>query len=158
MPDTVTAEKRSAIMRAVRSRGNRSTEMAVEAVLRRAHIRGWTKHPTDVLGKPDFYFAEKRLAVFVDGCFWHACPKCARNIPGKHRSFWKDKLGKNRRRDIGLRRKLNALGIGTLRIWEHQLKSARWLARLQSRIDSRLPVASTRRAGKSAPNSRKETA
>lgn len=142
MTDTVTKQKRTEIMRAVRSRGNRSTEIAVEAVLRQAKIRGWRKHPAHVPGCPDFYFATAALAVFVDGCFWHGCPRCARNVPRTHRSFWQRKIVENRLRDVRLRRKLNRLGLATFRIWEHQIRKEPWLNRLKKRIIARLTVQS----------------
>jgi DNA mismatch endonuclease (patch repair protein) len=78
MSDSLTKSERSQLMAKVRGTGNRSTEAVVEAALRAERIRGWKKHPEDVPGRPDFYFPRYRLAIFVDGCFWHACPNCGR--------------------------------------------------------------------------------
>ena len=130
MPDTLTPTERSARMAMVRGKGNRSTEGRVEELLRAQRIRGWKKHPNDILGKPDFYFPSKRLAVFIDGCFWHACPKCARRTPSTRQEFWRAKISDTRRRDDRIRRRLRTLGHHVMRIWEHDLRDERWFKRL----------------------------
>jgi DNA mismatch endonuclease, patch repair protein len=132
--DPLTTDERSARMSRVRSTGNRSTEFVVEAVLRAGKITGWRKHPHDIPGRPDFYFPQKKLAVFVDGCFWHACPRCARRMPRSRRKFWKAKLLGNQQRDNRLRRLLVRRGFKTMRLWEHELRESRWLGRLQRRL------------------------
>ena len=63
-------------MARVRGRGNKSTEEKLARLFGRAGIKGWRRHQ-DVFGRPDFLFRRERLAVFVDGCFWHVCPKHA---------------------------------------------------------------------------------
>ena len=135
MGDTLSREERSARMALVRARGNKSTELLVETALVANGLDGWIKHPQDVPGKPDFYFPEFRIAVFVDGCFWHMCPVCGR-LPKSRQDFWQKKIDENRRRDNRTRRKLRTLGYKTLRIWEHELKSSNWLSRLLSRLHS----------------------
>lgn len=116
----------------VRSKGNVSTEWRVEVALLGAGILGWSKHPRGIAGKPDFYFAESRIAVFVDGCFWHACPKCRRRIPRTRQTFWTRKLEENRLRDTRTRRALRKDGIRYLRIWEHEVSQTSWLRRLRA--------------------------
>lgn len=130
MADNITPKERSAQMAKVRSTGNRSTEMKVAAALKQAGIRGWEKHPESIAGRPDFYFPKARLAVFVDGCFWHACPKCARRLPSSNAEYWNHKIDFNRRRDNRTRRQLRALGFHVVRIWEHDLRRKAWLWRL----------------------------
>lgn len=132
--DSLTASQRSARMSRVRSTGNRSTEVVVETLLRAQKITGWRKHPPDIPGRPDFYFPKERLAIFVDGCFWHSCPQCSRRLPRARRQFWKTKLLSNRRRDNRLRRLLVRQGFKTMRVWEHEVGKARWLARLRRRL------------------------
>jgi DNA mismatch endonuclease (patch repair protein) len=110
-------------MAKVRGKGNRSTEVRVEAALIEENIEGWEKHPKGVLGKPDFFFPELKLAVFVDGCFWHVCPRCNRNVPTSRREFWENKLDENRRRDNRTHRKLRQMGYHVMRVWEHDLSS-----------------------------------
>lgn len=132
--DSLSSRERSKRMSLIRSKGNRSTELSVETALRAVRIRGWRKHPRGILGQPDFYFPKYRLAVFVDGCFWHACPLCARRMPQTRAKFWAAKIQGNRRRDQRVRRKLVRSGIGTMRVWEHELNTHTWLERLRSRL------------------------
>ena len=134
--DRLTPQERSRHMAGVKSTGNRSTEGAVESVLLERGIVGWIKHPADVDGRPDFCFPERRLAVFVDGCFWHACPRCARNTPTTRQEFWANKIDATRRRDNRIRRRLRADGYRVMRIWEHAVRSGTWLARLESMLRS----------------------
>lgn len=133
MADTLTKNERSERMRRVGGKGNRSTELLVENLLIANRLGGWVKHPKEILGKPDFYFPRARLAVFVDGCFWHMCPSCAR-LPKSRRGFWYKKIDENRRRDNRVRRRLRALGYSTIRIWEHDLRKLTWLGRLRRKL------------------------
>ncbi|SRR5579885_758628 len=129
--DPLSKEQRSALMSKVRGQGNESTEMFVERVLLENRVRGWVKHPKNILGAPDFYFRRHRLALFVDGCFWHACPKCGRRTPAARSDFWRRKIDQNRRRDERVRRKLRRQGSHAIRIWEHDVKDGKWLKRIQ---------------------------
>ncbi len=116
------APERSRVMSAIRKRGNRSTELAFRLDLVRAGLKGWEMHARHVPGCPDFLFPRKRVAVFVDGCFWHGCPKCFR-LPVGNRDYWSEKITSNRRRDRRNTRILKANGWRVVRIWEHVLKS-----------------------------------
>lgn len=120
--DVFTAEKRSLVMGAIRGRGNRSTERTFAAFLRRSGLRGWTLHSKEVAGNPDFYFRRLQLAVFVDGCFWHGCPRCYR-APRQNAAFWALKIGRNRKRDRAVRRALRRQGVRVVRIWEHDVEA-----------------------------------
>lgn len=128
--DQEAQQKRSALMGKVKSKGNRSTEIRVALKLQDLGIEGWTRHPTNVLGRPDFFFPSARLALFVDGCFWHACPKCGR-LPKTRLEFWQPKLEGNRRRDLATNRALRRRGYRVMRVWEHALQDDRWVKRLQ---------------------------
>jgi DNA mismatch endonuclease (patch repair protein) len=75
----------------------------------------------DLVGKPDFVFPIRRLVVFVDGCFWHGCPKCQR-IPSSNVPYWDRKIERNRIRDRAVNTSLRRSGWRVLRIWEHQLE------------------------------------
>jgi len=132
--DSLSEAERSIRMSKVRSKGNRSTELAVEAAFRAGGVRGWRKHPKNIPGRPDFYFPKQKLAVFVDGCFWHACPRCARRAPVSRAEFWSAKIDSNRRRDIRVCRLLVRRGFRTMRVWEHQLRESSWLRRLMGRL------------------------
>ncbi len=114
--------RRSAAMRAVRSRGNRTTEQRLRFALVGEGIRGWSVQPRDIDGLPDFFFAQAQLAVFVDGCFWHGCSKCG-HVPKTNSRFWKAKIEGNTKRDRKVSRQLRAAGIRVIRLWEHELAS-----------------------------------
>jgi DNA mismatch endonuclease (patch repair protein) len=118
--DTVSAEIRSRVMAKVRSQRNRSTEWRLRSALVRAGVRGWTLNVNEIPGTPDFVFLAERLAVFVDGCFWHGCPACKR-IPSSNVEYWREKIERNRRRDRTVCARLKKDGWKVLRIWEHQL-------------------------------------
>lgn len=75
-------------------------------------------------GHPDFVFRRERLAVFVDGCFWHCCPECSTR-PSTNVVFWTKKLKSNKKRDHTVTRELTALNWRVLRLWEHELKNDR---------------------------------
>jgi DNA mismatch endonuclease (patch repair protein) len=119
--DVFSKRKRSEVMSNIRGRGNRSTERRMAAMLRAKAISGWQMHRKDIPGTPDFYFQELHLALFIDGCFWHQCPKCSK-MPTQNGTFWNEKLTKNVRRDKRIRRMLNRSGISVIRLWEHDLE------------------------------------
>jgi DNA mismatch endonuclease, patch repair protein len=120
--DTLTKHERSALMSKVRSTGNRSTEKRLRLALVRSGIRGWRMHPRSIPGQPDFWFPSGRVAVFVDGCFWHGCPRCLR-LPKGNRAYWRSKIDGNRKRARRVARLLRAKGIRVLRVWEHRLRT-----------------------------------
>lgn len=135
MSDVFTKAKRSHVMSRIRGKGNKATEVAMMKLLRRHHICGWRRHPA-MFGKPDFVFRKSRVAIFVDGCFWHGCPSHC-NMPRNNSTFWKCKLETNKRRDRTVTRLLRSTGWRVLRIWEHDLTPARQ-ARLLRRIKETL--------------------
>jgi DNA mismatch endonuclease (patch repair protein) len=134
MRDTLTKAERSAHMAKVRGKGNRSTELVVEEAFMGSRVRGWVKHPQNIIGRPDFYFRRVKLALFVDGCFWHACPKCDRRTPAARSDFWRRKIAQNRRRDEKVRRGLRRQGLHAIRIWEHELRDRKWLRRVRAKL------------------------
>lgn len=120
MTDWLSREQRSRNMASIRSKGNATTERAFLRLLREAKIRGWRRH-ADLPGKPDFVFWSQRVAIFIDGCFWHGCPQCYR-LPEDNRKYWKAKILANRSRDRRRTRQLRSKGWKVLRIWEHRLE------------------------------------
>ena len=84
-------------MARVRGRGNKSTEQRLARLFRQSGIKGWRRH-LPLPGTPDFAFPTERLAIFVDGCFWHGCPKHA-TFPATRRKFWLKKFADNKARD-----------------------------------------------------------
>jgi DNA mismatch endonuclease, patch repair protein len=121
MADVFNKAKRSEVMASVRGKGNRSTEWKLRARLISSGISGWRMHATEVPGKPDIIFPNEKVAIFLDGCFWHGCKKC-RTIPESNHDFWKKKIEGNRKRDRETVRKLGKAGWLVLRFWEHQIK------------------------------------
>ena len=119
MADVFTKTKRSEVMSRIRGRGNKTTELAMVAIFRQYQIKDWRRHQP-IFGNPDFIFSKLRLAVFVDGCFWHGCPKHATR-PSSNGAFWREKLARNKARDRIVNRTLRRRGWTVLRIWQHEL-------------------------------------
>ena len=119
MPDIFTVEKRSSVMAAIRSSRNEATELRLIRLFREWRVTGWRRR-AKLPGSPDFVFRKARVAIFVDGCFWHGCPLHGRQ-PKANRSYWAPKLKKNRERDKEADVSLRAAGWRVLRIWEHEL-------------------------------------
>ena len=120
MADTVSMETRSRIMASIRGRDTRP-EIAVRRILWRHGLR-YRTHDRTILGRPDISNKGKRLAIFVDGCFWHGCPKCYRE-PETNRDFWRSKVEGNRRRREIVRDSLERQGFRVVEIWEHETGS-----------------------------------
>lgn len=120
MGDVFSLEKRSEIMSRVKGWGNLATEERLVKILRQNGLTGW-RRKSETLGKPDFVFPAARLAIFVDGCFWHSCPKHG-SIPASNRIFWLRKLNRNVKRDKFVTKELRALGWSVVRIWQHELR------------------------------------
>lgn len=132
MPDVFTKAKRSDVMSRILGRGNKDTELALAKLFRQRGITGWRRNQP-VFGKPDFVFAKTKLAVFVDGCFWHSCPKHATK-PKNNRAFWQRKFSANKQRDALVTRTLRGAGWRVLRVWEHEValkNQTRLLRRIQ---------------------------
>lgn len=121
MPDVFTKAKRSEVMSRIRGRGNKDTELALMKLFRRHHITGWRRNQK-VFGKPDFVFPKLKLVFFVDGCFWHGCPKHGTK-PRHNAAFWQKKFARNKARDRLVTRSLRKADWRVLRIWEHELAS-----------------------------------
>jgi DNA mismatch endonuclease (patch repair protein) len=155
MVDFLSKAARSALMSRVRSRGNKSTELAVARMLRAAGITGWRRHRCIRIGRPqrgrlrghgpaafhlvvrpDFVFARTRVAVFVDGCFWHDCPK-HRCRPENNAEFWRNKFEGNAMRDKVVTMALRRNGWAVVRLWEHDVKEkpARCVSRICKVLD-----------------------
>lgn len=109
-------------MSSVREKGNRSTELTIVKIFRGSKIAGWRRGYPGIMGRPDFVFPKKKIAVFVDGCFWHGFQK-HRNIPVTNQSFWRRKIFKNKMRDQTVGRVLRSKGGYVIRIWKHQINN-----------------------------------
>ncbi|MFA6148674.1 MAG: very short patch repair endonuclease [bacterium] len=118
--DRVDRRTRSKVMASVRS-ANTKPELLLRRALSNAGVRGWRVSPREVPGHPDVTFSRWKLAVFVDGCFWHGCPRCYRR-PKSSSDYWDAKLARNRRRDSMVNGTLVAEGWIVLRLWEHEVR------------------------------------
>jgi len=96
-------------------------EEKVRAALAGRGIRGYRLNWNGVPGKPDIAFPHWKLAVFLNGCFWHHCPQCGISIPKTHRNYWRRKLEGNVERDALKRKRLESMGWKVLVIWEHEV-------------------------------------
>lgn len=119
MTDVFSKKKRSQIMAAVRSTGNKVTEGYLVNLFRHHGVKGWRRQ-LGLPGKPDFTFRQERVALFVDGCFWHGCPKHLR-LPSSNRRYWEKKVARNQARDRAVSRELRLRGWRVLRVWEHEV-------------------------------------
>ncbi len=120
MADIHSKKQRSYNMSRIQSSGNKSTEIRMINLLRSARIKGWRRN-FRLYGKPDFVFPNGQVAIFIDGCFWHVCPKGCKPPP-KNSAFWREKLSHNKLRDAKVSRRLRQMGWKVIRIWEHELK------------------------------------
>lgn len=85
-------------------------------------IRGYRLHPKKIPGKPDIAFISKKIAVFINGCFWHRCPHCQYKLPKTNRDFWKNKFENNIARDLRTFDQLKEMNWSVITIWECELK------------------------------------
>jgi DNA mismatch endonuclease (patch repair protein) len=117
--DIYSKAKRAEIMSLVRGSGNKTTELLAARMFRKCRISGWRRQ-VPLAGRPDFVFRVARVAVFIDGCFWHMCPTHG-SMPKTNTGFWAAKLNANRARDRRVDRILRAKEWHVIRIWQHDL-------------------------------------
>ena len=121
MADTFSVEKRSEIMRKVKSNRNKSTELKLIQFFKENRICGWRRN-FKLYGKPDFVFPKQRLAIFVDGCFWHG-HNCRNTKPKDNAGYWESKINRNKNRDVQVTETLTNKNWTVIRIWECELKT-----------------------------------
>ena len=126
---------RSKTMSAIRGKGNKTTELTLKMALVRARISGWHLQHHGQIGKPDFYFPQAGVVIFVDGCFWHGCPRCG-HTPKTRSAFWVAKFLRNQARDKAVTRELRQHGLTVLRVWEHELQNETNLGKVVRKIRS----------------------
>jgi DNA mismatch endonuclease (patch repair protein) len=152
MADVFTQTKRSKVMSLIRSQGNAATELRLVKLMREHRITGWRRQVALIVRpsatgrvkvRPDFVFRRERVAVFVDGCYWHGCPRHYRR-PKSNQKFWDAKIERNQTRDRLVTRAMRKAGWKVLRIWECALtknKAGRALSRLRRAL-GKVPAAS----------------
>lgn len=121
MADVFDSKKRSDIMSKVRSNNNKSTELALIKFFKENNITGW-KRNYPVKGHPDFVFLDKKIAVFVDGCFWHG-HDCRNTRPSDNAEYWQKKRERNIKHDKEVTAMFKNRGWTVIRIWECELKN-----------------------------------
>ena len=99
-------------------RASSGPEMSIRRELHRRGLRYRVNHPR-LPGRPDIAFTGARVAVFVDGCFWHACPDHG-VLPKNNREWWQNKLSRNVARDREKDAQLDGMGWVVLHVWEHE--------------------------------------
>jgi DNA mismatch endonuclease, patch repair protein len=131
--DHLSAEERSRLMARVRTRDT-APELALRRGLWAAGVRGWRLHPR-LPGKPDLAWKARRLAVFVDGAFWHGHPD---HYHGQSGRFWDEKIARNRARDRRVDAELRAMGWVVLRLWDFEIEQdlAASIARVRDALSS----------------------
>lgn len=121
MADVFDKNKRSDIMRQVKSNNNKSTELRLISVFQHYHITGWRRN-YKVKGHPDFVFLKEKIAIFVDGCFWHG-HDCRNTRPADNQDYWQKKRERNMRRDRETTALFETRGWRVIRIWECEFKA-----------------------------------
>ena len=114
-------ESTSRIMSAIKDK-NTKPELILRKALWNYGVKGYRLHWKKVQGKPDIAFPGKKVAVFVNGCFWHRCPYCNLSLPKSNTKFWKEKFQKNVDRDKRKIDQLQDIGWKTITLWECQVK------------------------------------
>ena len=120
MADVFTTSTRSSIMQRVRGKENKSTELRLIKFFRDNGITGW-RRSYPVKGHPDFVFLDKKIAIFVDGCFWHG-HNCRNVTPKNNAEYWNNKIENNKERDKIVTSSIQKKGWQVIRIWECELK------------------------------------
>lgn len=117
MADTMTKKQRSFCMSRIRGRDTKP-ELKIKRLMKKL---GFSHQPKGIIGRPDFANKKEKIAVFVDGCFWHGCPKHCKK-PKTNKKFWYKKIAANVKRDKQVNTKLKKDGWRVIRIWEHKIK------------------------------------
>lgn len=130
--------RRDQLMSRVRSTGNQTTEKRMASLFRQTHLSGWRRHQP-LPGRPDFVWRSVKVAVFVDGCFWHG-HNCGKNVtPKTNARAWREKIDRNKAQDRRVSRKLRRSGWAVIRVWECQLRKNpnRCLMRIKKTLSDR---------------------
>jgi DNA mismatch endonuclease, patch repair protein len=127
----------SMIMSRIRAK-NTSPELILRKAIRKVGLKAYKLHDKNLPGRPDISFSKIKLALFINGCYWHRCPYCKPGLPKSHISFWREKFKKNKVRDKQKTRKLHNIGWQVMTIWECQIKKdlSKAIARVKKAIHS----------------------
>jgi len=134
--DKYSRQKRSEVMSAIKSKGTK-LEKKLKSGLDSRRIKGYKQNCDEIYGRPDFVIKKARIAIFLDSCYWHGCPKHLR-MPSSHQDYWESKIERNYKRDRAVSKELRSEGWRVIRIWEHSLNNPKtlqwWLTRIKNLI------------------------
>lgn len=133
MADNLSPADRLRTMRAVKGKDTR-LEKRLFSMLARMGLSGWKKNAGEIVGKPDVAFVNERVAIFVDGCFWHGCPQCQRPLPKTNRKYWARKIERNVALARSHKQRLRRGGWTVVRVWEHEVRRSADAGKIRTRI------------------------
>lgn len=133
MGDNLTPNNRRKTMQAVKGKGTR-LEKRLFSTLAGMGVKGWKKNVDNIIGKPDIAFISQRVAIFIDGCFWHGCPHCKRKLPQTNRKYWKHKIERNTALAKLHNKQLRTNGWIVIRLWEHEINGTTDMQRVKAKI------------------------
>lgn len=112
------------ISRSMKSNRARDTkpEILLKQALRKNRLKGYRSNWEKIPGRPDICFIKEKVAIFVNGCFWHRCPYCKLKLPKSNKVFWRNKFRRNKERDALKVRRLKKIGWKALTVWECQVR------------------------------------
>jgi DNA mismatch endonuclease, patch repair protein len=133
MGDNLKPEDRRKTMQAVKGKATK-LERRLASMLAGMKLGGWKRNVREVAGKPDVVFPSEKVAIFIDGCFWHGCPYCQRKLPVTNREYWEKKIRRNVELAELHNQKLADDNWSVIRIWEHQMKDPIEMKKLKHHI------------------------
>ncbi len=136
--DTLSKKERSDRMSLIKSKGNKSTELQLIQQFKVRKIKGWRRNYY-LFGKPDFVFPKNKVAIFVDGCFWHGCSK-HRRLPKTNIEYWSNKISRNIERDKLVTEFLQAKNWIVIRVWEHEIKDYSAIDKISTALNINNPT------------------
>lgn len=137
MADNLKPVDRRKAMRSVKGKGT-SLERRLFSILAGMHLKGWKKNAAELAGKPDVIFRKERLTIFIDGCFWHGCPRCCKKLPQTNHLYWSRKINRNVALAKSANRRLREDGWLVIRIWEHEILNPRSMEKIKIKIKQAL--------------------
>jgi len=137
MADNLKPEDRRKTMQAVKGKGTK-LEKRLFAMLAGMRVRGWKRNISSIEGKPDVVFLCEKVAIFVDGCFWHGCPICKRKLPETNKEYWERKIKRNIELAKTHNQTLSDDGWTVIRIWEHEIKDKKTMRTIRTTIRAAL--------------------
>jgi len=115
-------ESTSRLMSSIKAKDTKP-EILLRKALWQEGLRGYRLHPKQLPGRPDIAFSKNKIAVFINGCFWHRCPTCDLPLPKSNTAFWENKFNANINRDVKKINALKAIGWTSITVWECEIHS-----------------------------------